>query len=812
MPSTARESARGFPSDDRSVAEARWFVRGELEAWGAADLVDRAILMTSELVTNAVIHAGTPVEVRLLLDESSLRLEVQDLHPLRTLDPTLPRPVDDDEHGRGLLITSAVSSSWGVSYTDAVKRVWVEIDRGAAPDPAPGEVAVGGGADVADAGGGGEVLVAVVELTGSGLVRGWNDDATRLLGWTAVEVMGEQWRDLVDGSGSGLRAEAEQWQGELGLRTKDGSLLAAFARRHAVLGQDGSVLLVVPAAQRGLLERATVAPGTSSTTAVDPLGLRDASMAQLRLDDYLDLAVERCRDLVGADATYLLLARDFDSELEVAAVSGLDARLRGRRVERDAPGTLNRTHPRLPLVTLDLAEGTVPLLAGTGCRSLLVVPVVVEGRVIGALGAGLPHAGGLDDTQSALLVSAAGSLAMATDRARLRAAEVERRHWLGLIDEAGVLLAGSLDQEMTMALTGQVVVPQLASWCAIHLRDERGKLVLQQVWHEDERQLGALREVLEEADGENLALLRAAPLEGPIRSLPLTVRGRDIGLLTLGRPGAAALNGETLQVAESLARRAAMAIDNARVHGELKAAGQALQSSLLPPSIEVPPGLDVGVVYEPAGESTTAGGDFYDLFPLGDGRWCWVVGDVCGTGAEAAAVTGLARHTIRALALTGLPTGVTLERLNAAILDEGERARFLTLVGGVIEPLRDGRAPLGLCVAGHPPPFLVRQGKVEQVGSPQALLGVEERVAYTEDRLELRRGDLLVAVTDGVLERRDGTRILGEEGVLEAELAAVAALPAQAVADRIRRLVLDYVPGAHRDDMAILVIRVPDRS
>src|SRR5690349_1467052 len=121
MRSIARRSARGFPPDERSVAEARRFVRRELEAWGAAVLVDSAVLMTSELVTNAVIHAGTPVEVRLLLDASRLRIEVQDLHPLRTLDPTLTRPVDESEHGRGLLITRAVASSWGVVYTDTAK-------------------------------------------------------------------------------------------------------------------------------------------------------------------------------------------------------------------------------------------------------------------------------------------------------------------------------------------------------------------------------------------------------------------------------------------------------------------------------------------------------------------------------------------------------------------------------------------------------------------------------------------------------------------------------------------------------------------
>lgn len=798
MPRTARESVRGFPSDERSVAEARWFVRRELEAWGAEDLVDRAILVTSELVTNAVLHAGTPVEVRLLLDEARLRMEVLDQHPGRTLAPAVARPVDDAEHGRGLMITAAVSSSWGVVYTDRVKRVWVELDRDARPGSA--DSAPPGVGSVGDDGTG-TVLVAVVELSGAGRVRGWNDDAARLLGWTSDEVTGGAWRDLVDGSGA---------DGAMGLRTKGGAVLDVFATQHSVVGRDGSVLLLVPVEQRGLLERTAAHVAGAAAAVVDPVGLRDEALAHLRLDDYLDLAVERCRALVGADATYLLLAHDFDADLEVVAVSGLDAGLRGRRTERDAPGTLNRTNPRLPLVELDLVEGSVPLLTGTGCRALLVVPVVVEGRVVGALGAATEHAAGLDDGRTALLVRAAASLAMATDRARLRAADQERRHWLGLIDEAGVLLAGSLDQEMTMALAGQVVVPHLATWCAIHLRDERGRFVLGQVWHEDEEQVETLRTALERVEPDDLLTSRDEALRGPVQSLPLIVRGRDIGLLTLGRPGLAPLGGEILQVAESLARRAALAIDNARAHGDLQAAGQALQRSLLPPSIEVPPGLDVGVVYEAAGESATAGGDFYDLFPLGDGRWCWVVGDVCGTGAEAAAVTGLARHTIRALALAGFPVVVTLERLNAAILDEGERGRFLTLVCGVIEPVRDGRVQLGLVVAGHPPPFVVRDGKVEQVGRPQSLLGVEAQVAYTEDRLELRRGDLLVAVTDGVLERHDSTRMLGEEAVMEKELVAAVGWPAQAVADRVRRLVLDFVPGAHRDDMAILTLRVPE--
>jgi serine phosphatase RsbU (regulator of sigma subunit) len=298
-------------------------------------------------------------------------------------------------------------------------------------------------------------------------------------------------------------------------------------------------------------------------------------------------------------------------------------------------------------------------------------------------------------------------------------------------------------------------------------------------------------------------------LGGSVLDLPLTARGRRIGVLTLGRTQQGPLHGEALVVAEAIVRRAALAIDNAHVHGELQAVGEALQRGLLPARIPTSTTFDVGVVYEAAGEWALAGGDFYDIFPVGSGRWCFAVGDVCGTGAEAAAVTGLARHTVRALALTGFPVVATLERLNTAILDEGERARFLTLVCGTLEPAGGGRLRLTLVSAGHPPPFVVRRGGlVERVGRPQSLLGVWEGVTFVADEHVLERGDLLVAVTDGVLERREGLRMLGDEG-LAADLAQVVGLPAQAVADRVRRLVSGFAPTAPVDDMAVLAIRVP---
>jgi serine phosphatase RsbU (regulator of sigma subunit) len=749
-----------------------------------------------------VVHTGTASRLELRLEQQNLRIEVEDRHPGRALPTGNELPGDEAEAGRGLLITSALAAAWGVEYTATSKRVWVLCDRdgGAATGTVPSATAATKRGD--------PVRVAVLEVTADGVVSAWNADATTLFGWTAQEAVGRRLDDLIDPA-PGDRPPTEhasgrsgRWQGSYSVVRSLGPPVEMFASHMPSERGDGSVVLLVPVEQRALLEHPP-GPARVARTELDPLGLRDDALLRLGVDEYLALAVERVRDPVSADATYLLLAHDFDEEYEVVAVSGLADGLRGTRLHPGAPGVPDARTPHLPVVVPDVAEFEVPLLEATDLRSLVVVPVVVEGRVIGALAAAAEHVHGFSDEEAVLLQRFADSIAVVADRARLRASERERRDWLSFIADSGDLLAGSLDQDMTMAITGQIVVPRIARWCAIHLNDERGQPVLQQVWHEDEKAVESLRAVIETTGPQDLV----DRLDDAVTAIPLVARGRQIGFLTVGRAASDPLGEEFFLVAESIARRAALAIDNAHAHGELQAVGRALQQSLLPASIPAVPGLDVGVVYEPAGEASAAGGDFYDLFPVGGGRWCFVVGDVCGTGAEAAAVTGLARHTIQALVRSGFPIAAALERLNSAILDEGDRARFLTLVCGTLE--RSGsRVHMQMVNAGHPPPFVVeRGGQVHQIGSPQSLLGVVEHVTYAAEDLTLGRGDLMVAVTDGVLERRNNGTMLGEAG-LAAELIHVGDQTAQAVAERVRRRVLGFTDAPQRDDMAILAIRV----
>ncbi|WP_246267238.1 PP2C family protein-serine/threonine phosphatase [Nonomuraea typhae] len=380
-------------------------------------------------------------------------------------------------------------------------------------------------------------------------------------------------------------------------------------------------------------------------------------------------------------------------------------------------------------------------------------------------------------------------------------------HWLGFLADASDLLAGTLDPDMVPAIIAQIVVPRLSSWCAVYTTDSVvGPLRLAYLWHADEARIDRLREDLT-AIGIHEAGTRTAALhfaDSQVLAVPLTARGRQLGMMYLGRADRFA--DEVVQFAEDIGRRAALAMDNARLYAQQAAANRALQRSLLPPNEPEVPGLDYGVVYEPAGEANEVGGDFYDLFAA-DGTWRFAIGDVCGTGPEAAAVTGLARHTLRLLAREGYGVAAVLGRLNQAILEEGERARFLTLLHGDITPVSDG-LEVRLVSAGHPEALRLKpSGVVEAVTTPQSLLGVFPEVVFEADTLHLDHGDVLLAVTDGVTERRSGGRLLDDGGGLAKLLAECVGLSARAVAERIRRAAEDFAPEPSADDLAILVLR-----
>jgi serine phosphatase RsbU (regulator of sigma subunit) len=289
-------------------------------------------------------------------------------------------------------------------------------------------------------------------------------------------------------------------------------------------------------------------------------------------------------------------------------------------------------------------------------------------------------------------------------------------------------------------------------------------------------------------------------------TLVLRARGRRLGIAVLGRPAGEPFDQDALGFAEELIRRAALALDNALLYRMHRATSQALQRTLLPAALPEVPGLDVGVAYQAAGEGLDVGGDFYDLFELGDDRWRFAVGDVAGNGPEAAGDTGLARHTLRLLGRQRCPPADAVSQLNRAILDQRDGTRFLTLLHGEITPRPAGGIRVDLVVAGHPLPYLLRPGRADPVGTSQPLLGVFEHVPYVTDTILLAPGETLLCLTDGVIERRGNGRILGEDD-LHPLLIRCAGLSASAIAAAVQRAVVDYAPEPPRDDMAILVLR-----
>src|SRR5262249_43355379 len=163
-------------------------------------------------------------------------------------------------------------------------------------------------------------------------------------------------------------------------------------------------------------------------------------------------------------------------------------------------------------------------------------------------------------------------------------------------------------------------------------------------------------------------------------SLPLVARGRILGVATLiscsdERP----IGPAEIELATDLTRRAALAADNARLYGERTRVARALQASLLPRELPDVPGVQVAARYHAAGQGKEVGGDFYDLFDTGDGGWAVVIGDVCGKGPEAAAVTGQARYTVRAAAMRQRRPSRILDTLNEALRFQRDDARFCTV-------------------------------------------------------------------------------------------------------------------------------------
>jgi serine phosphatase RsbU (regulator of sigma subunit)/anti-sigma regulatory factor (Ser/Thr protein kinase) len=407
-------------------------------------------------------------------------------------------------------------------------------------------------------------------------------------------------------------------------------------------------------------------------------------------------------------------------------------------------------------------------------------------------------------------------LSLHLENDRLRRADVRRQTWLTFLAEASELLAQSLDVELTMALIPQLVVPRLGQWCAVHTSDEWGRLRLAAASHADEAVLPELHKVLKDDGPDSVqARLREAsrsgsqmPIGGPMDgfAVPLVARGQRLGTLAVGRHHRHRHDPDEVAVLEDVARRAALAIENARIHAERRRIAHTLQQSLLPPVLPVVDGIGIAAEYVPTGDDADVGGDFYDVVPLPDSRWLVVIGDVSGKGVQAAAVTGLVRDVIRVLVGDGKPLPEVLARLNKTLVERGG-GRYCTLALAAVGQSPDGRLDVTLHLAGHDRPVLVQgDGRTSFVGTGGTALGLLDSIATPSIDVPLSPGDSLIFYTDGVTERRRGRELFGLER-LRAAAAPLAGYSADVVAARLRSTAIGFSVEPPRDDIAILVLR-----
>ncbi|WP_181384057.1 SpoIIE family protein phosphatase [Streptomyces sp. NWU49] len=719
----AREDARVetvLPGSPLAPGSARALLRKALTEWadlglpGAEHLTGRvgddATLIASELVTNAVVHAGTDVHLTCRLEEGTgaLVVEVSDRHPSRAPRGTEQEapPYEAPEYGRGLPLVAALCEAWGVTYRPGSKTVWARLPAGGRTEEDRSEVYAGEHAPARDL------------------------SAARI-------PAPEPPRPEQDAQGPP----------------------APQGPAH-------------PPAPTAPLAPATPPDPTTPLDPATPPGPRTP------------------RDALSS------------------------------RSARDAPG-----RPEAP-----------------------------DARHIG-------RGGSYGDDWLARRPGQDGA-------------------WLGrgalsFLAEASDLLAGQLDEDLVTALTGQLIVPRLADWCAMWLEDAAagpggwggdgargGGARPARVWHAGEDRVEDLRRALDGRPPQPGDPLRPGPAPypwpdtvsgtpdappdgtgappdahdpsatapGAALAYPLVAGGRTLGTLVIGRAGIDRFPDEITGLVEDLGRRVALAIGAARQYARQATISAVLQRGLLPDAVAEIPGVRSALVHEPYDKGGPSG-DFYDLFPAGRGRWCFVLGDVQGKGPEAAVVIGLARPWLRLLAREGYRVADVLDRLNQLLLDDateaadaaaralvaagarptapgdGPQTRFLSLLYGELVPV-DGGVRCTLASAGHPLPLLLApDGTVRAVARPQTLLGVVEDVTYTSETFELRSGDTLLCVTDGVTERRSGSRQFDDGDGLAAALAGCAGLDADRIAERITRLVHEFGARPPADDLALLVLQ-----
>jgi len=565
-------------------------------------------------------------------------------------------------------------------------------------------------------------------------------------------------------------------------------------------------------------------------------------------EDVAAIVVDHAAAGVVAHSALFLEIVDDGMAFEMVRQIGLDPDLEEAfgTFPVDAPlpaGDAVRTRSMVVINDEQDRDERYPALAGRPMRheSHVILPLFDDGSAFGAVAFGFRRSRRLDDDDRRFLLAIAGQAAQALRRVRMVEAERAARRRQEFLARATGVLAASLDHEAAAAAVGRLAVQEFTDTFTVHIRDGDHLRTIAAVDADPQReealqallptQLGhamvryvdgivaegrsVLSEHVDDDIWRKVFLDVPGESDGPSLEIGSAIvvglhsGGRRLGALVATRRGhREPFDQDAFIIVSELASRLAAAVDNALAHRARTEVARTLQSSLLPPKLPNVPGVTIASRYQPIGDGSMVGGDFYDVFAMPDGAWALVLGDVCGQGVLAAALTSLVRYTVRAAARMWRSPAEILRFTNEAVLDQDSSERFCTILLCVLRP-DDSGAEVTIAAGGHHLPLHVPAGEAPRpVGQMGTALGLVDELDVSDTTLRLGMDDMLVLTTDGVLEARDAEgKVVGEE-FLDDLVRGHAPDGAEAVAAAVERAVLAIGGGRARDDVALLVAEI----
>ncbi|WP_162254094.1 GAF domain-containing SpoIIE family protein phosphatase [Nocardioides sp. Soil774] len=543
-------------------------------------------------------------------------------------------------------------------------------------------------------------------------------------------------------------------------------------------------------------------------------------------------------EAVGAALASMTLVCDDRRTARLVALSGGlagdEERWSTFPVSADLPAAeVIRTGRRLVVTGRDAILARFSDVPARGLETLVTLPLGSGDDVIGSITLSFTEPRRLEDAEIEFLDILGNACAQSIGRIAAQHEAARQRAKLEFLAQAATELASSLDYQATLARVARLAVPTFADWCAIDLVDD-GRLRRLSVAHVDPAKVQLAHDLAERypadreaahgawqvmrtgrseliaeitddmltagaVDAEHAEIARALHLRSAV-TVPLVARGRILGVMTwVAAESERHYTPDDLALAEELAQRAAVSLDNADLHSQTLAAAVQLQRAVLPDALPAAHGWELAHHYSPAGR-TEVGGDFYDVIERDDGGLVLFIGDVMGRGVEAAAAMAQVRAAVRAYAALDPRPRAVLGHLDE-MFDHYGSEQLVTLLYLLVDPARD-EAVIGN--AGHPPPVLVRgDGTLVELPSadgPPLGVGIQERsetvVAFTVE-------DTLIAFTDGLVERRGEDITEGQARVA----CAAQAHRGKPLADAVASLVQQVGDPSRDDDIAVLGAR-----